>query len=54
MSLLRDLVSKELKLSEGALFSIIDQTSGVDLTHAHSDEPVSEERTKKMVRILLL
>jgi hypothetical protein len=35
-------------LPEGALFSFIDQQTGIDMTHCHSDELICEERAKKM------
>lgn len=47
MAKLKELVARELGLPE--TFSLIDQATGVDLTHSHSDEPISEERVKKMV-----
>jgi hypothetical protein len=48
MSKLKERVAKELSLPE--CFTFIDGVTGVDLTNFHSDEPISEERTKALVR----
>ena len=42
---------RELVLSSPNSFSLIDETSGIDLIFSHPDECIAPERKKKMVSL---